>query len=309
MKHAIAALLTLLFLSACSDSSDTSITATGTLEATEVTVSAQVNGLIERVLVREGDRVQHGDTLVIVDRSEWVHQLRQAEANLAAMEAQYKLAMEGPREEDVAQAEAQFESARNDLNRMEELFESKAVPAKQLEDARTRYTLAEQALRKLREGSRAEERALARARRDQAEAAAAVLRKKLADCTITAPRAGTITNRFVEPGELVGPGAAVMRIADLTDLTINVYVPETDLPRILLGQKAEIRVDAFRNRTYEGEVVHISQTAEFTPKNIQTKDERVKLVFAVKVRVPNPDGTLKAGLPADVALLANKTHD
>ncbi|GJQ20394.1 MAG: hemolysin secretion protein D [Bacteroidia bacterium] len=308
MKYAITVLPLLLFLSACSDSSHSSITATGTLEATEVTVSAQVNGLIEHVPVQEGDLVWPGDTLAVIDRSEWTQQLRQAEANLAAMEAQYMLAMEGPRREDVAQAEAHYESARNDLKRMEELFDSKAVTAKQLEDARTRYILAEQSLRKLREGTRPEERALARARRDQAEAAAAVLRKKLADCTITAPRAGTITNRFVEPGELVGPGAAIVRIADLTDLTINVYVPEADLPRILLGQKAEVRVDAFKERVFEGRVVHISQSAEFTPKNIQTKDERVKLVFAVKVRVPNPDGTLKAGLPADVALPTDNTR-
>lgn len=309
MKNPATAFIMLLLLNACSDSSNGSITATGTLEATEVTVSAQVNGLVERVPVQEGDCVQPGDTLAIIDKSEWVQQFRQAEANLAAMEAQYKLAMEGARKEDVTQAEAQYESASSDLKRMEELFESKSVTAKQLEDARTRHTLAEQALKKLREGTRAQELVLARARRDQAEAAAAVLRKKLADCTITAPRTGTITNRFVEPGELVGPGAAVVRIADLTDLTINVYVPETDLPRILLGQNAEVRIDAFKDRMFEGRVVTISQTAEFTPKNIQTKDERVKLVFAVKVRVPNPDGALKAGLPADVVILTNNAHE
>jgi HlyD family secretion protein len=307
MKHAIVALFAIL-LSACSDSSNESIKATGTLEATEVTVSAQVSGLMQEVLVREGNLVQTGDTLAIIDRSEWNYQLRQAEANLAATESQYRLALEGARKEDITQAEAQFESAKNDLKRMEELFESKSVTAKQLEDARTRFTVADQTLRKLREGSRDEERALARARRDQAEAAAAVLRKKLADCTITAPRAGTITNRFIEPGELVGPGASLVRIADLSELTIKVYVPETLLPRIQLGQKAHVQVDAFDDRTFEGQVTFISQTAEFTPKNIQTKDERVKLVFAVKVRVPNPDGILKAGLPADVALiLTNST--
>lgn len=302
MKHAMMFLLMLATLSACSGSSDDVITATGTLEATEVTISTQVNGIIRNVFVTEGDPVQAGDTLAVIDRTEWTQQVRQAEANLAAMEAQYRLALEGARREDVAQAEAQYESARNDLKRMEDLFASNAVTSKQLEDARTRYTMADQTLKKLREGSREEERMLARARRDQAEAAAAVLRKKLADCTITAPQGGTVINRFMEPGELAGPGAAVVRIADLSELTINVYVPETQLPRVLLGQKAGVMVDAFDNRTFEGSVVHISQTAEFTPKNIQTKDERVKLVFAVKVRVPNPDGILKAGLPADVSL-------
>lgn len=303
MKHIAAVAIMLAVLSGCSGSADETVIVTGTLEATEVTVSAQVNGIIQTILVREGDFVRSGDTLAVIDRSEWIGQWRQAEANLAAMEAQYRLALEGPRKEDLAQAEAQFESARNDLTRMEDLFKSRAVTSKQLEDARTRFTLTEQTLKKLREGSREEERMLARARRDQAEAAATVVRKKLADCTIIAPSNGTVTNRFVEPGELAVPGSAMVRLADLSELTIRVYVPETLLPRIRLGQRADVLVDAFDNRSFEGSVVHISPTAEFTPKNIQTQDERVKLVFAVKVRVPNPDGTLKAGLPADVSLI------
>jgi HlyD family secretion protein len=160
----------------------------------------------------------------------------------------------------------------------------------------------EHALKKLREGSRDEERALARARRDQAAAAAAQLRKKVADCTITAPLGGVVVNRFVEVGELAAPGASIVRIADLDEMKINVYVPETLIPRIQLGQNAELVVDAFEGRTFGGTVVYISPTAEFTPKSIQTKEERVKLVFAVKILVSNPDGALKAGLPADVTL-------
>jgi HlyD family secretion protein len=91
-------------------------------------------------------------------------------------------------------------------------------------------------------------------------------------------------------------------MADLTVMEVMIYVPEAELPRIALGQKASVAIDAYPGRSYEGEVVYIAQTAEFTPKNIQTKDERTKLVFGVKVRVPNPDGTLKAGIPADVVL-------
>jgi len=295
-------ILSFLFLAGCGNNDADRLTATGTLEATESTVSAQVGGLITELRVREGTPVRKGDTLAVIDATDWNFQLDQAEANLRAMDAANRLALEGARKEDVIQAEAQYASANNDLKRMEELYRSNSVPAKQLEDARTRFTLAQQTLKKVREGSRDEERALAKARRDQAEAAAAQLRKKVADCRITAPLQGTVINKFVELGELVWPGASVVRIADLTDLKINVYVSETTIPRVQLGQKAVVAVDAFDDRTFDGEVVYISPVAEFTPKNIQTKEERVKLVFAVKVVVKNPQGTLKAGLPADVTI-------
>ena len=140
------------------------------------------------------------------------------------------------------------------------------------------------------------------ARRDQALAQRNQLKKKLNDCVVIAPVGGTVVNRFLEPGELVIPGSAVVRIANLSDMEINIYVAETVIPRIQLGQKVELALDAFTEKRFEGKVVFISPTAEFTPKNIQTKDERVKLVFAVKVKVNNPEGVLKAGLPAEVTL-------
>ena len=303
MRESIVALAISTFvLAACGGNDAERLTATGTLEATESTVSAQVSGLIRELRVQEGAPVQKGDTLALIDATDWLYQLEQAESNLRAMEASFQLALEGARKEDILQAEAQYTSARNDLKRMEELYQSHSIAEKQLEDARTRFTLADQTLKKLREGSRQEERSLARARRDQAAAATAQLRKKVSDCAITAPLDGIVVNRFVEIGELAGPGAAIVRIADLAQLKINVYVPETVIPRIQLGQQVELTVDAFEERTFSGKVIYISPTAEFTPKNIQTKEERVKLVFAVKIVVENTGHVLKAGLPADVVI-------
>ncbi len=302
MKHIISLLFLAAALSGCGNDNRPAITETGTLEATEVTLSAQVGGPVYSVNVMEGSTVQQGDTLAVIDDTEWRYQLQQAEANLKGAEAQYQLILEGARREDVIQAEANYNSAKTDLQRMEELFKSRSVSEKQLEDARTRFTLADQTYRKMKEGSRRGEIALAAARRDQAAAQAAQLRKKVNDCTLTAPTAGTVITRFVEPGELVGPGSAVVRIADLRNLTMKIYIAEKILPRIQLGQTASVTVDAFTDRSFEGSVVHLSPTAEFTPKNIQTKDERIKLVFAVKLRIANPDGTLKAGLPADATI-------
>ena len=292
----------LTLLAACNSNGGNTITETGTLEATEVTVSAQVGGNVLTFPPDEGSLVQTGDTLATIDPTQWNLQKQQAEANLRAADAQYKLTLEGPRQEDVTQAKASFESARDDLQRMEELFKTKSIPQKQLDDARTRFTLAQQTLDKMKRGARKEEIALAKARRDQAQAQLDQLAKRAADCVITSPLDGTVINQFVEPGELVGPGTAVARIADLRELEVRVYVPETILPQLRLGSTASVQVDAFKDKQFNGRIVFISPTAEFTPKNIQTKDERVKLVFAVKLKVQNPDGALKAGLPADVTL-------
>ena len=303
MKVLIFTSMTALTLfAACNSNGGKTITETGTLEATEVTVSAQVGGNVLTFPPDEGSLVTTGDTLATIDPTQWNLQKQQAEANLRAAEAQYRLTLEGARKEDVTQAEASFESARSDLQRMEELYKTRSIPQKQLDDARTRFTLAQQTLDKMKRGARKEEIALAKARRDQAQAQLDQLAKKAADCIITSPLDGTVINQFVEPGELVGPGTAVARIADLRELEVRVYVPETILPQLRLGSTASVQVDAFKERQFNGRVVFISPTAEFTPKNIQTKDERVKLVFAVKLKVRNPDGALKAGLPADVTL-------
>ena len=295
-------LFSALIAAGCGGRDGTTITETGTLEAREVTVSSQVNGTVARLPIDEGSLVKQGDTLAVLDDADWRYQLQQGEANFRAADASYQLALEGPRQEDVVQAEAAYASAKSDLQRMENLFASKSVPEKQLEDARTRYTLAQQTLEKMKRGSRKEEVALARARRDQAAAQVASLQKKVDDCTIAAPIEGTVTNKFVEAGELALPGMPIVRLANLDDMDVTIYVSEVDLPHIAIGQQATVSVDAYKDRSFVGQVIFISPTAEFTPKNIQTREERTKLVFAVKIRVSNPDHVLKGGIPADVTL-------
>lgn len=295
-------LFSAITLAACGNSDDGRIEATGTMEATDVTISAQVSGTLESIRGDEGMSVAEGDTLAVIDQRDLLLQLRQADANLAAAEAQYKLTVIGARREDVTQAEVTYHNANRDLERMRELRATNSIPQKQLEDAELRATIARQTFEKIKNGARPEEIASVAARRDQASAQSAALRKKVEDCVVTSPIAGTVINRFVERGEFTAPGAALFRVANLAELDVMIYVPEADLPRIAIGQTAAITVDAFNDRTFEGKVVFISSTAEFTPKNIQTKDERTKLVFGVKVRVHNPDGILKAGIPADVVL-------
>ncbi len=290
------------FYFGCSGNNGAAISATGTIESTEITVSAQSGGQVKYIIADEGQLVQAGDTLLIIDNTDWSFQSEQARGGYEMTESQYRLTLKGAREEDIIQAEANYQNAEADLKRMEELYRVKTISEKQLDDAKTRFTVSQQTLEKAKRGSRREEIDMARARRDQAKGLFGSLQKKLNDCIVTAPIGGTITKRFVEQGELAATGSVLFRISNLASMDITIYVTEVDLPKVQLNQKAVVTVDAFPNKEYEGKVVFISANAEFTPKNIQTKDERTKLVFSVKVKVPNPDGTLKAGVPADVML-------
>jgi HlyD family secretion protein len=307
MNKTLAILCCAAFLFGCNGGDGTIISATGTIEATEITLSAQSGGQVKHIIADEGQLVRAGDTLLIIDDTDWQYQLDQARGGYEMAEAQYRLALKGAREEDIVQAEASFKNANDDLKRMEELYRAKSVSEKQLDDAKTRFTVTQQMWEKVKRGLRQEEIDAARARRDQTKGLLSSLQKKVSDCKVVAPTAGTITKRFVEQGELAGIGMALYRISDLSLMDITIYVTEADLPKVQLNQKAIVTVDAFPNKEYVGKVVFISSIAEFTPKNIQTNDERTKLVFSVKVKVPNPDGTLKAGVPADVILhVANR---
>jgi HlyD family secretion protein len=307
MRAACSVLLfTTVVLLGCGGDSRGVIEASGTIEATDITVSAEVVGKVSTVLVDEGSQIHPGDTLVVIDDTEYRLQLRQAEANLASFASAYRLAVEGSREEDIAQAEATFRAAEADFKRMKELLVTASVTQKQFDDAEARYVSAEQTFRKLKSGLRPEEITGARVRREYAAAQVDLLRKKLRDCVITAPSAGTVTLRGVEPGELVTMGMSVIRLTYLEKVKLTIYASTEEVGKIRLGQEARVRIDGFeKGKDVAGRVVYISPTAEFTPKNVQTKEERSKLVFGVKIEIPNPDGVLKPGLPADARILVD----
>jgi HlyD family secretion protein len=300
-----AAALSIVLLS-CSGSSDGRIESSGTIEGTDVNIGVEVSGKIGAVRVDEGSRVSAGDTLLVVDDTEYQIQLRQALANLASFESAYRLAAEGSRKEDVVQAEAAFRTAETDFSRMKALLAEHSVTQKSYDDAYARFVAADQTYRKLKSGLRPEEIEGTRVRRDQAEAQADLLKKRVRDCHVLAPSAGIITLRSVEPGELVSTGMTVLRLTYLDRIKLMIYVNEADLGKVHLGQTALISIDAFgKGKSVEGKVSYISPLAEFTPKNVQTKEERTKLVFGVRIEAENTDGALKPGLPADAVLLTS----
>ena len=292
------------------------ISASGTIESVEVNVASKVSGQLLELTVEEGARVKAGDRLASVDHAAVDIQLRQAEAGVALAEAQLALLVQGARREDIGQAEsalkqaeASLQLAEADARRMRELVKTESVTTRQRDDAEARLVMAAaqrqaaaEALNKVRRLARPEEVRAAEARLAQARAGADLLRKTIADCEITAPAAGIITNRAAEAGELVGPGQTIVTISNLDSVYVMIYVTERELGRVRLGGAAEVGIDAFPGRVFIGKITYISPEAEFTPKNVQTKDDRVKLVFGVKVEIENPDGALKPGLPADAVI-------
>ncbi|HOI44918.1 MAG TPA: efflux RND transporter periplasmic adaptor subunit [Candidatus Aminicenantes bacterium] len=292
------------------------ISASGTIEAVKVTISSKVSGEIAVFHVEEGSAVEKGDLLADVDHASLDIQLRQAEAGVALADAQLDLLRKGARAEDirqaedsVKQAEAALGIAEDDAARMRALAGKGSVTPKQKDDAEARLTAARaqaatagEGLKKIRRLARPEEIKAAEARLAQAAAAADLLRKTISDCRLRAPADGVVTNKAVEAGEFVVAGAAVLTVSALSPVYLMIYVPEKDVGRISLGQAAEVRIDSFPGRVFPGKVTYISSEAEFTPKNVQTKEDRIKLVFGVKIELANDGGALKPGLPADAAL-------
>ena len=154
----------------------------------------------------------------------------------------------------------------------------------------------------VRAGATAEQTAAARARVDQARAAVEKVNNQIEKTVLTAPISGRVTERTVNPGELAKPNASLLTLANLNEVSLTIFVPEDEISGIFVGQPVEVTVDSFPERKFAGQVSYISPKAEFTPKNVQTVNERVNMVFAVKIALPNPDHTLKAGMPADAVL-------
>ena len=302
--------------------------ATGYVEATDVKVAAKVPGRVETVAVAEGARVDAGAVLVTLATTDVDLALRRARAERDQAAALLKLTTAGPRIEEVRQAEAQLAAAsaerqaaetdvaaaRVDEARFGQLLKNKAGSQKQYDDAMAKRTLAEARLKaaadraaaaravldKLNAGSRPEEIAAARARVAVVDAQIATLERDRTEATILAPTAGIVGSRFVEPGELVAAGTPLILLLDLDRAWASVYVEEPIVPRLKIDQAVSVVTDA--GDRLPGRISFIASRAEFTPRNVQTADERAKLVYRVKVAVDNKQGILKPGMPVEVDL-------
>lgn len=279
------------------------IIAGGTVGALEeVTVTAKLTGRVAAVLVKEGQRVQAGQVLVRLEDAEILAQVRQAEANYVAAKARLQLLERGARPEEraqvdaaVAQAQASLDNAKQNLVRMQSLYDSGAVSKAELDAARLQYDVAQsqyesavQQRRVVQTGARPEELAMARAQVEQAEAALAFARLQAQNATITSPLTGTVTHRFVDPGALASlmPGQSdLMTVAQIDTVYVVLDVSETDLGRVRTGQPATVSADAYPDRQFSGTVREVAPAADLRTRS-----------FKVKIGVANPDHALRPGM-------------
>jgi HlyD family secretion protein len=302
--------------------------ASGYVEATEVRVSPEVGGRVLEVSVAEGDPVAAGAPIARLDTADLEIARRRARAERDQAVAQLRLLEAGARPEDVRQAQAQAESAQADvqaaeselqsasadLQRFEALLKANAGSRKQRDDAATRRAVAAarlsaarqraraaaEAVARLRAGARVEEIAAARARVAAVDAQIEALEKNARDADLKSPVGGIVTSKLVDAGEIVPPHTPIVVVTDLARPWANVYVDEPVVPRLHLGQKVTLVTDA--GHRIEGAITFISPRAEFTPRNVQTAEERSRLVYRIKVTVDNRDGVLKAGMPVEAEL-------
>ncbi len=315
-RYSVLFALALLLYGCGNNSNKGSVTATGTIEATESSIAAQVPGRVVKMNYEEGSLVNAGDTLAETDHETLTQQVNQAQASLVMAQQQYDLLVKGARSEDlkvaeegVRQAEANFKLAELAFSRTEKLYGDHSVSQSQMDAARAQHDVAsaqlksaQETLAKMRQFSRPEEIRAAAAQVKQAQAALDAAQIAFRHSYVTSPITGTVLEKLLEVGDFASVGTPVYTVSDLRTMKMTVYVSETDLARIRLGDEAKVVLDGMPDRPFTGKVIFISPTAEFTPKNVETKSDRMKLVFAVKIAIANPDGYLKAGLPADATI-------
>jgi membrane fusion protein YbhG len=289
------------------------VAVTGSIEATQVDVSVKITGRILERLVKEGDRVSLGQVLVRLDGSELAADVRRQEAALRSAQATLRDLEKGARPQEIEDARAAVSSAEatrdmteREFHRNDQLYTKSLIAAQDVDRARQAYEVAKAQERSARErlglllaGSRPDQVDAARWQVTQAESALAQAQSRLREAVIVSPIEGLVLRKNLEVGETANPGVPILTLVNPNDVWLRAYVPETEVGRLKVGDPAALRVDAFPNRVFTGRLVEIGSEAEFTPRNVQTKKERVNLVFRIKIQIDNPDGLLKPGLPAD----------
>lgn len=315
-------ILTLIALAVCLglafywhdyDPADHRIRVSGNIEVTEVRLSFRIPGRVIQVLVNEGDTVSQGELLAKLDPEELQREvaLRKAEASVA--ESTLKELESGFLPEEIAQAKAKYDQAtanferlQTDYERQQQLLEKQVISKREFDGSQAAYGVAKsqleeakKALTLMEKGARPEKIEQSQARLKQAHEALSLAEARLAYANLSSPLSGSVLSRNAEPGEYVLPGAPIVSVADLRDVWFRAYISESDLGRVQLGEVVNVTTNSYPGKTYPGRISFISSEAEFTPKNIQTAEERAKLVYRIKVALENPNQELKPGMPAD----------
>ena len=292
----------------------------GVVEIQEVRLGSKIGGRVAEVLVYEGDIVQPEQVVVRFEAPELEAQRAQWQARLEQAQAEWEKAENGPRREEIAaakseweSAEADFKLAREDFERMEKLYPGKGASRAEYDAARgardrakARAAAVKARLDLLLAGTRPEEKAEAKARVAEHRAKLKEIDANLREATVRAAEEAVVEVVAVRKGDLVPASQPVVRVLRAADLWVRVYVPETDLGKVVKGQTVSVTVDAYPDRQFTGRIIQIAAESEFTPRNVQSVDERRHQVFGMKIRVDDPQGVFKAGMAAEVTIPLKK---
>jgi len=287
------ALIIGLTMISCNNQKDAS-DAFGNFEADDQLIASEIAGKLLNCNFEEGITLSKGAEIAVVDTLPLKLQVSQLNSQLTTIQARRQSV-----QAQMAVVEQQKKNLEVDKTRLLNMMKDGAATQKQIDDVTGNLQL----LDKQRSSTQSQELILS-GESEVINTQLAQLQDKLNRCKITTPITGLVLERYKKAGELVGTGQSLCRIADVTTLNLRVYISGVQLPHLKIGQKVKVLIDdtATKNRSLEGTVSWISSEAEFTPKIIQTKVERVKLVYAVKVRVPN-DGSLKIGMPGEIKFI------
>lgn len=287
------------------------LTLYGNVDIRTVNIGFRVDGRLKSLAVDEGDRVQQGQILGRLDDRPYLYAMQQAQANFDSAKARLALLQAGYRAEEIAQVQSEvaqrlsaFSYADSFLRRQQGLWANKATSANALDDARTLRNQAQanlhaskNKLAQFQKGNRPQEIEEAKANLGQSEAALSHARLNYLDTTLTAPSAGTIMTRAVEPGTILGAGNTVFTVSLTEPVWVRAYINEANLGNAVPGTILEIYTDGRPNKPYHGKIGFVSPTAEFTPKSVETPDLRTDLVYRLRVIVTDADAELRQGMP------------
>ncbi|MEN2994677.1 MAG: efflux RND transporter periplasmic adaptor subunit [Thermodesulfovibrio sp.] len=264
----------------------------GRIEGREINISPKIQGRIVKLYKDEGENVKSGELLCEIDSEQITARYKAA---VETVEASYSAIAQA--KANLMKAQASYEKSKKDYERYVSLFKEELISKSDFDKIKMQYDSAKadvDAVTKAISQAEANYRAAKQKLRE--------IQADLKETKIYSPTQGVILSRTIEVGEVVNPGTVLYVLVDLNRLYVKVYVPEPEIGKLKLGQPARVYIDAYPERYFNGKITKIYEHAEFTPKNVETKEERVKLVFGVEVSVENPEGLLKPGMPADVVI-------
>jgi len=302
---------------------NTFIKVSGNIETTEVDVGFKIAGRIVSLSIQEGDWIEKGKVIAKLDDEDLRQRLELARATLRSAQARLKKLLAGSRPEELGEAEATLNQAKFDLEnkqahyeRIKLLFEKGVLPKETLDNAEAGFKIAKASLQKalenyqlVKEGPRKEDIEDVRAQVEQAQASLKLAETQLSYTVLYAPISGMVLVKSGEMGEVVNPGTSILTLANIENVWLKAYIPETELSKVKWGQEVMVTTDLRPQKIYQGKISFISSQTEFTPKQIQTEKERVTLVYRIKVDIPNLDRELKPGMPADGKILLTSSPD